>query len=411
MEIIDCSRERSAPADAARERADGERSNQKGGGEPEVSRLLDELSRANLHLREQIDEHRRAEGSLRSAYADLKAVKGRLLADNLLLQQEIAQSHNFYELIGGGSAMAAVMAGIEQVAALQAPVLLRGEAGTGKGLAARAIHGKSARWNRPLVVVDLATMPANLVESELFGWESGGWACPGSTEIGRLEMADAGTVLLEAIEELSWEQQGKLLRLLKDGELERLGGTAALKVDVRVIAASSRDLEQEVRLGRFREELLSRLAIFSLTLPPLRERTEDIPLLVEHFLAKYTKYSGGKVATVPDATLNALKKCPWSGNVRELERAVELALITSQGGELRFPFLPGGAAGSGGGGTREEIDTLAEMERYHILRVLQITGWRIEGDEGASGVLGVNPGTLRARMRKYGIRRPCMGDR
>jgi formate hydrogenlyase transcriptional activator len=364
-----------------------------------------QLTRANLQLSQEIDERKRAEGSLQGAYAEVKRWKDRLQAENIYLQQEVARGYNFGEIVGESGAIVQVRARAEQVAALSAAVLVRGEAGTGKRVVARAIHTLGARKDRPMIVVNLAALPANLIECELFGWERGELTGADSRQIGRLELADAGTVLLEEIGELPLELQGRLLRLIQDGELERLGSPRTIKLDVRVIAATTRDLEQEVLAGRFREDLFCRLNIFPITIPPLRQRKEDIALLVAHFLAKYSKHYGHQVATVPDDTLSALEAYGWPGNVRELESVIERALITSRGGVLQISERSEQLRQSEEPAGEQQIKALAELEHDHILLALHRTGWRVEGEHGAAGLLGLNPSTLRARMRKYGILR------
>jgi transcriptional regulator with GAF, ATPase, and Fis domain len=288
---------------------------------------------------------------------------------------------------------------------MQATVLLLGETGTGKGVVARAIHGSSPRKDRPLITVNCATLQANLIESELFGREKGAFTGADSRQIGRFELADGGTIFLDEIGELPLELQPKLLRVLQDGEFERLGSPRTIKVDVRVIAATNRNLDDEVRSGRFRQDLFYRLNVFPILSPPLRQRKEDIPLLVNHFVAKCNKKIGKKIEAVAKATLKILQEYHWPGNVRELENVVERAVITSRGTTLqvldRFdsPRQTEGAAG-------EETRTLAELEHDRILQVLRQTGWRIEGKNGAALILGLNPSTLRARMWKSGIVRP-----
>ncbi|OGU08182.1 MAG: hypothetical protein A2075_04635 [Geobacteraceae bacterium GWC2_58_44] len=363
-----------------------------------------QLASSNLQLTQEIEERRRAEDSLQGAFSEMRRLKDRLQAENIYLQQEVAQEYNFGEIIGNSVALSQVLQRVEWVAPMNASVLLLGETGTGKGVAARAIHNSSARVNRPLITVNLTALPANLIESELFGWERGEFTGADARQIGRLELADGGTIFLEEIGELPLELQGKLLRLIRDGALERLGSPLSIKVDVRIIASSSRDLEHEVRCGRFQEELFYRLKVFPITMPPLRQRKEDIPLLVGHFVAKYNRKVGKKIETVSNETMNDLKAYRWPGNVRELESVIERAVILSQGLELEMPErfdTPGRS--------REELpegaDGVVELEQAEILRVLEETGWRLEGKNGAAGVLGLNPSTLRARMRKYGILR------
>jgi transcriptional regulator with GAF, ATPase, and Fis domain len=247
-------------------------------------------------------------------------------------------------------------------------------------------------------------MPSNLIESELFGREKGAFTGANARQIGRFELADHGTIFLDEIGEMPLELQSKLLRVIQDGEFERLGSPRSIKVNVRIIAASNRNLEEEIRAGRFREDLFYRLNVFPITIPPLRQRKEDIPLLVNHFVAKFNKKTGKKIVTVSQETLDALQEYHWPGNVRELESVIERAIITSQGTALqvldRFDTFRKTGDVSG-----EEVKVLAELEQDHILQVLRKTAWRIEGQNGAALLLGLNPSTLRARMRKYGLRR------
>ena len=245
-------------------------------------------------------------------------------------------------------------------------------------------------------------MPANLIESELFGREKGAFTGANARQMGRFELADHGTIFLDEIGEMPLELQSKLLRVIQDGEFERLGSPRTIKVNVRIIAASNRNLEEEIRNGRFREDLFYRLNVFPITIPPLRQRKEDIPLLVNHFVAKFNTKIGKKIETVSRDTLNALQEYHWPGNVRELQSVIERAVITSQGTALqlldRFDSLS-----KTGDLASEDVKALAGLEQDHILQVLQKTGWRIEGKSGAAILLGLNASTLRARMRKYGI--------
>jgi transcriptional regulator with GAF, ATPase, and Fis domain len=287
---------------------------------------------------------------------------------------------------------------------MNATVLLLGETGTGKGVVARAIHSRSARKNRPLITVNCATLPVNLVESELFGRERGAFTGSDARKIGRFELADGGTIFLDEIGELPPELQSKLLRVIQDGEFERLGSPRTIKVDVRIIAASNRNLEEAIKNGTFREDLYYRLNVFPITMPPLRQRTEDIPLLVNHFVAKFNQKIGKRIETIPKKNLDTLQEYHWPGNVRELESVIERAVIISQGTALqvmdRFDSFRKTEGPEG-----QDFKTLVDLEREHILKVLQKTGWRIEGKSGAAGILGLNASTLRARMRKEGITR------
>jgi PAS domain S-box-containing protein len=363
-----------------------------------------ELTRANVQLSQEIDERKGAEESLQGAVAEIKLLKERLQAENVYLRQDIAREYNFGEIIGQSNAMSYVFFRVEQVAPQDATVLLLGETGTGKGVVARAIHNSSARKDRPMVTVNCTAMPANLIESELFGREKGAFTGADARQMGRFELADHGTIFLDEIGEMPLELQSKLLRVIQDGEFERLGSPRTIKVNVRIIAASNRNLEEEIKSGRFREDLFYRLNVFPITIPPLRQRKEDIPLLVNHFVAKFNKKTGKKIDAVSKETMNALQEYHWPGNVRELESVIERAVITSQGTALqvldRFDtFLKKGDQSG------EEVKALADLEQDHILQVLQKTGWRIEGQNGAAVLLGLNPSTLRARIRKYGIRR------
>jgi len=369
-----------------------------------VAERTGELVKANEQLTKEIEERKRSEASLQDAYAEIKLLQDRLQAENSYLQQEAARVYNFGEIIGQSSAISYVFFRVEQVAPMDATVLLLGETGTGKGVIARTIHSHSARKERPMITVNCTSLPANLIESELFGREKGAFTGAHARQMGRFELADGGTIFLDEIGEMPLELQSKLLRVVQDGEFERLGSPRTIKVDVRIIAASNRNLEEEIKKGRFREDLFYRLNVFPITIPPLRQRTEDIPLLVNHFIAKFNKKMGKRIEAVSKDTLNALEGYHWPGNVRELESVIERAVITSQGTALqimdRFEIfkktvdLPG-----------QKVKGLAELEHDHILQVLQKTGWRIEGKNGAATLLGLNPSTLRARMRKYGILR------
>jgi formate hydrogenlyase transcriptional activator len=362
------------------------------------------VSERTSALRLEIEERSRAEQSLQVAYAEIQRLKDRLLAENIYLQQEVARQYNFGEIIGNSKALVQVFERVEQVAPMNATVLLLGETGTGKGVVARAIHSTSARRDRPLITVNCTTLPATLVESELFGREKGAFTGAYDRQIGRFELANGGTIFLDEIGEMPAELQCKLLRVIQDGEFERLGSSRTQKTDVRIIAATNRDLAKEIKNGRFREDLFYRLNVFPITMPPLRERRDDIPLLVSHFVAKFNKKIGKKIESVSKETLNSLQRYGWPGNVRELESVLERAVITSQGSTLqvldRFENIPEAAADAGC-----EVKALVELEYNHILQVLLKTGWRIEGPNGAALILGLNASTLRARMRKYGIAR------
>ncbi|MDW7709628.1 MAG: sigma 54-interacting transcriptional regulator [Deferrisomatales bacterium] len=368
-----------------------------------VSERTRELTEANAQLTQLLDERKKAEEELQAALVQIEELKDRLQAENIYLQKEIAREYNFDEIIGHSDALAYVFFQIEQVAPQDTTVLLLGETGTGKGVIARAIHRRSTRKDRPLVTVNCSALPANLIESELFGREKGAFTGANARQMGRFEVADGGTLFLDEIGEMPLELQVKLLRVLQEGEFERLGSPRTIKTNVRIIAASNRILEAEVRAGRFREDLFYRLSVFPITIPPLRQRTEDIPLLVNHFLARFNKKLNKRIETVSKETLGALQDYGWPGNVRELESVIERAAITTQGTALRVldrfePFRRTGEPPA-----PHEVHPLAEVEYRHILQALEKTGGRIEGAKGAATLLGLNPSTLRARMRKHGI--------
>jgi formate hydrogenlyase transcriptional activator len=370
--------------------------------EQTVQERTADLTGANIQLTQEIAERKKAEGSLRSTYAEIKTLKDRLQAENIYLQQEVDRRCNFGEIIGQSDLLSQVFLKVEQVAPMNATVLLLGETGTGKGVVARAIHSSSSRKGRPLITVDCTTLPAALVESELFGRERGAFTGSDTRQIGRFELADGGTIFLDEIGEMPLELQCKLLRVIQDGEFERLGSPRTIKTDVRIIAATNRNLGEEVKNGKFREDLFYRINVFPITMPPLRLRKEDIPLLVNHFVAKFNKKIGKKIETVSKDTMNALQEYHWPGNVRELESVIERAVIISQGTALqvldRFDTFRKTEEPVG-----QDVKALAELEHDHVLQVLQKTGWRIEGKNGAAILLGLNASTLRARMRKLGI--------
>nr|MDA3970102.1 sigma 54-interacting transcriptional regulator [Desulfobulbaceae bacterium] len=372
--------------------------------EQTVQERTGDLLKANAQLTEEVGERKKAEESLRGTYAEIKQLKDRLQAENTYLQQEVDLRDNFGEIIGQSKALAEVFLLIEQVAPMNATVLLSGETGTGKGVVARALHSSSSRHDRSMITVNCASLPANLIESELFGHEKGAFTGSNARQIGRFELADGGTIFLDEIGEMPLELQAKLLRVIQDGEFERLGSSRTIKVDVRILAASNRNLEEEASAGRFREDLFYRLNVFPITVPPLRQRKEDISLLVNYFVAKFNKKMGKKIEGVAQETLDLLQGYHWPGNVRELESVMERSVIISPGPVLEV--LDRCTAGL----QKEEPEgredkTLAELEHDHILLVLEKTEGRIEGKNGAAILLGLNPSTLRARMRKQDILR------
>ncbi|MBI4263461.1 MAG: sigma 54-interacting transcriptional regulator [Acidobacteria bacterium] len=337
------------------------------------------------------------------AYEEIAGLKARLEQENLYLQEEAGIAHGLPELVGGSPAMRKVAQAVETVAPTGATVLLTGETGTGKELIARAIHTLSPRCGNTMVKVNCAALPAGLIESELFGHEKGAFTGAMARKLGRFELANHGTILLDEIGELPLELQAKLLRVLQEGEFERVGGTQPITVDARVIASTNRDLDRAVREGRFRSDLYYRLSVFPITAPPLRDHKEDIPALVRHLVMKCCGRFGKRVETIPHTIMAALESYAWPGNVRELQNVIERAVIVTRGPRLELgDWLPRSPTGP-----PEPADvTLEDVERHHIRDVLESTGWRVSGARGAARILGLKPSTLDAKMKRLGIHRP-----
>jgi formate hydrogenlyase transcriptional activator len=358
-----------------------------------------------------ITERKRAEEATLAAYDEIRRLKDQLQADNVYLQEEIKLKCNFGEIVGQTPAIRRVLHQVEQVAGTSATVLLLGETGTGKELLARAIHSGSSRRARPMLTLNGAALPATLIESELFGHEKGAYTGALTRQIGRFEQADGSTLFLDEIGELPLEVQVKLLRVLQYGQFERLGSTRTLTANVRIIAASNRDLETMVKEGRFREDLYYRLNVFPIRLPPLRERVEDIPLLACSFVREFGRTMGRKIDSIPRATEEALKRYRWPGNIRELRNVIERAMIVTQGPTLQveMPSLTGGTiftpAISPVAPAPTNGLTLDETQRCQILAILEKTGWRVSGKNGAAVILGLKATTLESRMVKLGIKR------
>ena len=340
--------------------------------------------------------------NLAAALSEIKKLKEQLEAERAYLQEEIRLEYNHENIVGGSNEINYVFYKVEQIAASDTTVLILGETGTGKELVARAIHGLSMRKDRALVKINCATLPSNLIESELFGHEKGAYTGANSTQLGRFEVANGATLFLDEIGELPLELQPKLLRVIQDGEFERLGSSSTVKVDVRIIAATNRNLEEEVLRGRFRDDLWYRLNIFPITMPPLRDRLDDIPLLVDFYVKKISKRMGKFIDSIPRTVMDALQDYHWPGNVRELENVLERAVINSSGPKLH---LVDELAKPHSGLTRAK-KTLDEVERDYIVRVLEQTHWKVSGKNGAAEILGLDRSTLRARMRKLGILKP-----
>jgi chemotaxis protein methyltransferase CheR len=336
-----------------------------------------------------------------TALTEIIRLKDQLEAEKAYLKEEIKLEYNYHKIIGKSDGLKYVLYKVEQIAASDTTVLVLGETGTGKELVARAVHDLSPRKDQVLVKVNCAALPSHLIESELFGHEKGAFTGSHNRRLGRFEVANSATIFLDEIGELPLELQSKLLRVIQDGEFERLGSSRTIKIDARIIAATNRNLEEEVRRNRFREDLWYRLNIFPITMPPLRDRTEDIPLLVEFYVKKISKRLGKTIKIIPAIVMNALMDYQWPGNVRELENVLERAVINSSGPKLRLVDelkKP-----------RKDLmmnsKTLEAVERDYIISVLEQTNWKVSGKNSAAEILGLERSTLRARMRKLNIKK------
>jgi formate hydrogenlyase transcriptional activator len=358
-------------------------------------------------------KRQRAETELQAALEQVQALQKKLEAENVYLQEEIRKEHNFEEIVGNSAALLEVLRKVETVASTDSTVLIMGETGCGKELIARAIHNRSKRKSRPLVKVNCGAIPTGLVESELFGHMRGAFTGALERRTGRFELADGGTLFLDEVSELPLDTQVKLLRVLQEHEFEPLGSSRTIKVNVRIIAASNRDLEKAIQESRFRADLFYRLNVLPMTLPPLRQRRSDIPLLTHFFVDRFSRQFGKRITGVSQDTMQVLSEYSWPGNIRELQNVIERAVVLCPGTVLKLgrdllpvtgpeyeqeeDLAPGNGSQSG--------SSLESIERNHILQVLKQTQGVIEGPRGAAKILNLHPNTLRSRMKKLGIER------
>jgi chemotaxis protein methyltransferase CheR len=346
-----------------------------------------------------ITERKKAELELKKSLAEINRLKDLHEKESLYLREEINLEHDYKNIIGNSNAIQYVLFKVEQVAETDSSVLILGETGTGKELIARAIHNNSQRKDRPLIKINCATLPANLIESELFGHERGSFTGAHAKHAGRFEVADGSSIFLDEIGELPIELQAKLLRVIEDGEFERLGSTKTLKVDVRIIAATNRDLEKDIQAERFRRDLWYRLNVFPITVPPLRDRLDDIPLIVQYYVDILARKLGRDIVSVPVKVVKTLQSYTWPGNVRELANVLERAVIGTSGSKLRLSDelkLDHQAS-------PDSFKSLHDLERDYIVKVLEKTNWKVSGKNSAAEILALDRSTLRARMKKLGI--------
>lgn len=346
-----------------------------------------------------ITKRKKIEKDLRVALAEIEKYKERLEAESAYLSEEITLACNYENIIGCSNALQYVIFKVEQITATDTSVLILGETGTGKELIARAIHKRSLRNKRPMQKIDCTSLPANLIENELFGHERGAFTDAHSKQVGRFEAADGATIFLDEIGELPLELQAKLLRVLQDGEFERIGSTRTIKVDVRVIAATNRNLEQDVKDGLFRKDLWYRLNVFPITSPPLRERLEDIPQLVTYFTDRFSRKHNKEISNIPQMAISALQQYSWPGNIRELENVIERAVVSSSGNTLQLADELNAPQKQ----MESTFKSMEEMERDYIIQVLEQTNWKVSGQDSAAEILKLNRSTLRARMKKLDI--------
>lgn len=358
-----------------------------------------ELVSANERLSQEIEDRKQTASSLKEALTIIKQLKNQLHEENIYLREEISLAHSHKEIVGNSEGITTVLKQIEQVAPADSTVLIQGATGTGKELIAHAIHNLSSRKGRLMIKVNCAALPPTLIESELFGREKGAFTGALSKQLGRFELADASTIFLDEIDALPLELQAKLLRVLESGEFERLGSPRTVKVDVRIISATNRDLAGVVSGGGFREDLYYRLNVFQINVPPLRERREDILPLVWSFVQEFSKRMGKRIESIPQKDVEGLQAYPWPGNVRELRNITERAMIITTGPVLHLDIPKNSQL------CADQTRTLEEVEKEHIIEALNATGWRVSGKNGAAEILGVNPKTLESKMQKLGIQR------
>ena len=344
-------------------------------------------------------ERKRADQKIQKALAEIQTLKERLEAENIYLRDQISLEHEYDEIIGKSDGIQKVLLRVEQVAPTDSTVLVLGETGTGKELIARAIHNLSPRRGRPMIKVNCAALPASLIESELFGHEKGAYTGAQSRQIGRFEAAEGSTIFLDEVGELPLELQAKLLRVIQEGQFERLGSTRPINANVRIIAATNRDLTQAVKERTFREDLYYRLNVFPISVPPLRERREDIPLLVWAMVEEFAKVFGKTVERIPRRNLEAMASYRWPGNIRELRNMVERAMILSTSPTLVVEVPEGSPLAAAASMSIEDV------ERLHIMQVLEGAGWRVRGKNGAAEILKLKPTTLDSRIKKLGIKK------
>ena len=360
--------------------------------------LIEKRMRDLVAAREEAEERKQI---AEKAFIEIKTLKDQLEAERAYLQDEIKLENNHENIIGHSEPLKQVLYKIDQIAGSNTTVLILGETGTGKELVARALHDRSLRKHRALIKVNCAALPGNLIESELFGHEKGAFTGSHSRHLGRFEVADGATLFLDEIGELPLDLQAKLLRVIQDGEFERLGSSRTMRVDTRIIAATNRNLEAEVGNGNFREDLWYRLNVFPITMPPLRDRLEDIPQLGDFYVKKIAKRMGKAIEIIPAGVMNALQDYHWPGNIRELENVLERAVINSSGYKLRLVDELKKPARD----VTASSKTLEAVERDYIFQVLEQTQWKVSGKNSAAEILGLDRSTLRARMRKLNIQK------